>query len=594
MSFSLSGSVITQTGTDADLSGIEALSGVSRVSAGGRSFYTLDNRTIRVSGTLTIDPELESMIFINYADTLAFDVRSGGVCNFGREIDVGAAVNRFSSGTIALFTRSSDSTYLETSSDLYISSGGTLNWYGGTIISRRIFAIYGTLNTFSQNCEYINQYTAETQIRQRSTTANVQGLITRGCFLTLIANPVAWDGWKPFDTPNHCVGASSSTPDQTWLTLAGFDSSGVAGQQLAFWYYVWIRLINNAIGMSLVAGGNNDSGFNTGIYEIRQEVAITTKNLAGTNLNAKYYTKDFNNGNRVGTQINNNPTTIPDRIYSGTATNGVATIDADGGVLIGVIWRDVEIGTRFQNIEYDYRCQANNDSDVFTFLFCEYNYLLQQGDYVMKSTTPINVNRVFFLDRSLTEATKATVDAYATIDNANQFYDRAKSFLFDNFAGEDETIVARSGILIDAGSNNIVIDATAGSAFAYDGSTITIKASNFVGDLLTTGLITFSNGATISGTYTDTNGTVAPSAQLTVSINQTGCDVVILEAGTDTVLSSVDAQAGNDFVYNFTGTFDVDVGVIKPGFVVNYTYGFSLTGSDTNLPINLIADRNYA
>jgi hypothetical protein len=84
------------------------------------------------------------------------------------------------------------------------------------------------------------------------------------------------------------------------------------------------------------------------------------------------------------------------------------------------------------------------------------------------------------------------------------------------------------------------------------------------------------------------------TSTLTIKINQTGCDVVILEAGTDTVLSSVDAQAGNDFVYNFAGTFDVDIGVVKPGFVVNYTYGFSLTGSDTNLPINLIADRNYS
>jgi len=84
------------------------------------------------------------------------------------------------------------------------------------------------------------------------------------------------------------------------------------------------------------------------------------------------------------------------------------------------------------------------------------------------------------------------------------------------------------------------------------------------------------------------------TSTLTIKINQTGCDVVILEAGTDNVLASVDARAGNDFVYNFAGTFDVDVGVIKPGFVVNYTYGFSLTGSNTILPINLIADRNYA
>jgi hypothetical protein len=59
------------------------------------------------------------------------------------------------------------------------------------------------------------------------------------------------------------------------------------------------------------------------------------------------------------------------------------------------------------------------------------------------------------------------------------------------------------------------------------------------------------------------------------------------------VLASVDAQAGNDFVYNFSGTFDVDIGVIKPGFQVNYTYGYSLTGNSATLPISLRVDRNY-
>jgi hypothetical protein len=83
------------------------------------------------------------------------------------------------------------------------------------------------------------------------------------------------------------------------------------------------------------------------------------------------------------------------------------------------------------------------------------------------------------------------------------------------------------------------------------------------------------------------------TSTLTIKINQTGCDVVILEAGTDNVLASVDAQAGNTFLYNFSGTFDVDIGVIKPGFQVNYTYGYSLTGNSATLPISLRVDRNY-
>jgi len=93
---------------------------------------------------------------------------------------------------------------------------------------------------------------------------------------------------------------------------------------------------------------------------------------------------------------------------------------------------------------------------------------------------------------------------------------------------------------------------------------------------------------------TGPNITIAvPSTQLTVSVNQTGCDVVILAAGTKTVLASVDAQDGTNFVYTFSGTFDIDIGVIKQGFIVNYTYAFSLTGSSTTLPITLLPSRDY-
>jgi len=595
MSFSLASGIITQTGTDTSLDGIELLSGVTRISSNSLSFYILDNLTISVQGTLSIDPEVESMIFINYGNTITFDVKSGGVCNFGREIDIGASVNRFSSGTIALFTRNSDSSYKEGSSDLYVRDGGTLNWYGGTVISKRVFAIYGTLNTFSQNCEYINQHTADIQIRQRSNTTNVQGLVTRGCFLTLINNPVAWNGWKPFDTPDQAISASTSTPDRVWLTLAGFDPSGVAGQQIAFWSDVWIRLINNAIGMSLVAGGNNDGGANSGIYEIRQEVAITTKNLAGENLNAKYFTKDFDNGNRVDTQINNNPTTIPDRIYSGITTDGVAAINTDGGVLIGVIWRDNGSGNRFQNVEYDYRCIANNDSDVFTFLFCEYNYLLQQADYVMKSTTPINVNRVFFIDRSITEISKTIVDAYSTIDNANQFYDRAKSFLFDNFTGESETIVNRSGTLIDAGSNNIVIDATAGPAFAYSGNTITIKAGTYTGDMVTTGTITLANGAEFNGTRTDTNGTITPPVTVTLSGLVANSEVRAYLGTNPTTAVEIDGVENSLSSFTFSHTVPG-----QSGFIIVHALNYQhqkipvvFSNTNTTIPVQQILDRQY-
>lgn len=121
--------------------------------------------------------------------------------------------------------------------------------------------------------------------------------------------------------------------------------------------------------------------------------------------------------------------------------------------------------------------------------------------------SPLVHDVVLVDDSAITESNKAIVDAYTEIENSAKFYDRAKSYLTDNYAGEGATIVARSGNEIDLGSYNLVIDATASSAFALSGSTITIKATTFTGDLTTTGTITLSNGAIILGTYTDANGT---------------------------------------------------------------------------------------
>jgi hypothetical protein len=100
------------------------------------------------------------------------------------------------------------------------------------------------------------------------------------------------------------------------------------------------------------------------------------------------------------------------------------------------------------------------------------------------------------------------VDAYTTIDNPEEFYDRAKSYLYDNYAGETATIVSRSGNTINAGSYNLVVDASAASVFAFDGSTITIKATQFVGNIISSGTFTLLNGAEILGTYGTT--TVLP------------------------------------------------------------------------------------
>ena len=105
-----------------------------------------------------------------------------------------------------------------------------------------------------------------------------------------------------------------------------------------------------------------------------------------------------------------------------------------------------------------------------------------------------------FTDATIID-TKATANAYTEINTPEKFYDRAKAHLVDNFAGETATIVSREGNSIDAGSYDVVIDATASSVFAISSNTLTIKATTFVGNISTTGTTTLSNGAEVIGTF---------------------------------------------------------------------------------------------
>ena len=115
---------------------------------------------------------------------------------------------------------------------------------------------------------------------------------------------------------------------------------------------------------------------------------------------------------------------------------------------------------------------------------------------------------VYLDDTSITEATQATVDAYTQLETPQKFYDRAVSWLESNITNEQAFLVSRSGELINAGSYDVEVDATAASVFDFNGSKITIKATEFVGNITTTGTISLSNGAKIIGNATDSGGTV--------------------------------------------------------------------------------------
>ena len=97
-------------------------------------------------------------------------------------------------------------------------------------------------------------------------------------------------------------------------------------------------------------------------------------------------------------------------------------------------------------------------------------------------------------------------------------------------------------------------------------------------------------------TSTDQSTQLYPLSVNTVTFTglPTGCDVVVLTAGTSTILASVDAGAGTTYVFTYSGAQSVDVGFIKPGYVPFYVRNLSLGTADSSLPVSLTVDRNYS
>ncbi|MCJ8335158.1 MAG: hypothetical protein MJH10_13045 [Epibacterium sp.] len=209
-------------------------------------------------------------------------------------------------------------------------------------------------------------------------------------------------------------------------------------------------------------------------------------------------------------------------------------------------------------------------------------YTLRQVSYGKQFTTSVisvedtyEPATVLLDDLSITESDKAIVDAYTELETPEKLYDRAVAWIIDNITDETGFLVARSGVEIDAGSYDVVIDATASPAIDVSGNTITIHADTFTGDMVTTGVITLANGAVFNGTRTDANGTIAPPTGLTVTATEANSTIVIYQAGTQTVLANT---VGTSTTYSsISPVAAVDYAVLKAGFEPIRVAGITLT-----------------
>lgn len=156
---------------------------------------------------------------------------------------------------------------------------------------------------------------------------------------------------------------------------------------------------------------------------------------------------------------------------------------------------------------------------------------------------------------------------------------------------------------------------SAGTGYAIEVSgaagTVSLSGDKFTGYAAVNGITgneaIFVNIATGTVTINIAGGGTTPSirtagatvnvvsgATVTFTGFPTGTDIVILTAGTSTILAQVDAHPSTSYPYSYAGTPTVDVGFIKAGNIPFYIRNLALGSTDSSIPVALTTDRNYS
>ena len=303
----------------------------------------------------------------------------------------------------------------------------------------------------------------------------------RGPAFQMLQGPTVFKGFEPFWWRCVCGGANSTGVGGSYTIE---DYAGALGSELDIAKAVptgqtlIVTFKNSAVGttMSIV-----DASLGTVLLYVKQKLTATVKTTAGVAIeNAKIWTVDLNSTQSLGTTDVNGQVVI-DNVETGYSPDNQASVTA-----------------RFAT------------GDIATWNVRAYESLSAVYQVVMKGIGGSTVSPAMVNDGAVTLSRSAAA-ALASISTLDDFYDAANYWNVQsanvNYPSASTQVATAAGTTLDLGALNVLIDATAASAFAVNTgtNTITIKASTLaVGTkfalLKTTGTISFANGATASCT----------------------------------------------------------------------------------------------
>ena len=161
------------------------------------------------------------------------------------------------------------------------------------------------------------------------------------------------------------------------------------------------------------------------------------------------------------------------------------------------------------------------------------------------------------------------------------------------------------------GNHNLEFQVDTGSG--YGGTWLALTAANLIANTFnsTTGfklkvratcaVASATNAITnmrvaLTTTSTDRDTRLYPLASVTLTLTglPAGCDITVLEAGTETMRENIEDFAGTSYAYTYADPGAVvDIVVIKPGYMPAAVRGYALSASAASLPFALTPDPSY-
>jgi hypothetical protein len=523
MAFLLAGSVVIQSGTDTNLSGLSAIAGVVTTSIiGGLVRYEMGALRLVVNGTLTIggsSAPLEILIIGQDAGSSAApDIDVYGTLVIGQQYtsdgvsdSINPGIKIYEPGVNKGFPESSG--FTDNTAFLRVNSGGSFLWYSGTVDTwggwRFSTGSIVQIGFSSMTQKPILDMTRATRVGSGVATQivycfasiSMYGLRLLGGRNSLNTADKSGGVWAQLAAPTTFIGydakfvatafgGSSLLPASTTLS---FRNVGSVNPRPIFsdgglYTTTIFQFINYELGsdFTTIVG----SGPRSATVTCLKEFIIYAKKLSGVAISSSVFYLVGKSGTQFTSTVsgvgatNTLSFTLRTLVYNNTATGGSPTSDV-------------------------YFSKNNNNTDLIdVFGFDYYHQTSQTPGVSLKGIGVLNQNQSFFDDENVT-LTESLAGALSTVSTLDELYDSGKYWKTRNITANLEypSLVSQpitaAGDTLNLGAMNLVVDMTAAHAFSIDTGTDTIIINSNVlspgikfNKLITTGEVAFVNGST--------------------------------------------------------------------------------------------------